>query len=255
MKLNVALLPRLLSDPRFHICAVIDVLRATSSIVTLVANDNNVELAATTALARRIAAESEHRYVLCGEVGGLRPRGFDYGNSPSEFATLDTFDDPVLLATTNGTRAMRSVATAPAVFVAALLNATAATRALLLEAKTRGLDAALVCSGLEQGRTFSLEDTFTAGAMVDQAVKLASEHGIDLDPADSAVAALRLYRSYRGDALAAFRQAQHGQSLIAIGLERDLAFCAQADRYDIVPRLFDNDRASQTLRLSADRQA
>ena len=60
------------------------------------------------------------------------------------------------------------------------------------------------------------------------------------------MAACRLYQSYRGDALAAFREAEHGRSLIAIGLGHDLEFCAQVDRYDAVPRL----RREQTGRLT-----
>jgi phosphosulfolactate phosphohydrolase-like enzyme len=51
------------------------------------------------------------------------------------------------------------------------------------------------------------------------------------------MAACRLYQSYQGDALACFREAEHGRSLIGIGLGRDLEFCAQVDRYDTVPRL------------------
>ena len=238
MRLDVALLPRLLRRPESSVCLLIDVLRASSSIVTLFARGaEEVVVANSTAAARHIAAMQPGRYVLCGEVFGLAPHGFDYGNSPSEFAEIDMHGRRVILSTTNGTKALRRLAASPAVFVGALLNATAAVAALLAEARAREVDAALVCSGLEAGNAFSLEDAFVAGALVENAIERTRRASGDLTLSDASLAACRLYQSYQGDALACFREAQHGRSLTAIGLGRDLEFCARVDRYDAVPRL------------------
>ena len=127
---------------------------------------------------------------------------------------------------------MRRLRASPAAIVGALLNATAAVAALLDEARSRNLDAALVCSGLEEGNAFSLEDAFTAGALIENAVEQTRRSSAGLTLSDSALAACRLYQSYQGDALACFREAEHGRSLIDIGFGRDLEFCAQVDRYD-----------------------
>ena len=238
MKLQVALLPRLLRQPQSSVCLVIDALRASSSIATLFAQGaEEVIVAGSATAARRIAVQEPGRYLLCGEVGGLPPRGFDYGNSPSEFAALDLRRRRIILSTTNGTKALRRLSASPAVIVGALLNAAAAVEALLAEARSRDADAALVCSGLEAGSAFSLEDAFVAGALVETAVAEARRHGSALTLTDDALAACRLYQSYRGDALACFREAEHGRSLIGIGLAHDLQFCAQVDRYNVVPRL------------------
>jgi 2-phosphosulfolactate phosphatase len=94
-----------------------------------------------------------------------------------------------------------------------------------------------VCSGLEAGNAFSLEDAFVAGALVENAIEQTRRTSGDLTLSDAAMAACRLYQSYQGDALACFHEAEHGRSLIGIGLGRDLEFCAQVDRYDTVPRL------------------
>ena len=171
MRLDVALLPSLLREPETSVCLVIDALRASSSIVTLFAGGaEEIVVAGSVAAARRIAREEPGRYLLAGEVFGLPPRGFDYGNSPSEFARLDLRGRRIVLATTNGTRALRRLAPSPLVLVGSLLNASAATRALLSEAEARGLDAALVCAGIERGKAFSLEDAFVAGALVETAL-------------------------------------------------------------------------------------
>ena len=129
MRLDVAFLPRLLRRPESSVCLLIDVLRASSSIVTLFARGaEEVVVAGSTAAARRIAAAEPGRYLLCGEVFGLAPPGFDYGNSPSEFAELDMRGRRIILSTTNGTKALRRLAASPVVIVGALLNATAAVR-------------------------------------------------------------------------------------------------------------------------------
>jgi len=238
MRLDVALLPRALRKPDSNTCLLIDALRASSSIVTLFAQGaEEVVVAGSIASARRLVAREPGRYLLCGERFGLAPPGFDYGNSPSEFAAIDMRGRRLVLATTNGTKALHALAASPVVLVGALLNATAAVETLLAEARSRHLDATLVCAGLERGNAFSLEDAFVAGALVETAVEEAQRGGASLALSDPALAACRLYQSYRGDALACFREAQHGRSLIGIGLERDLEFCAQIDRYHAVPRL------------------
>jgi 2-phosphosulfolactate phosphatase len=237
MKLDVALLPRLLSDPEASVCVVIDALRASTSAVALLAGGaQEIVVAESPSAARRIARQEPRRYVLAGEENGLAPRGFDYGNSPSEFAALDIKGQRFILSTTNGTRALQRLAASPLVLVGALVNASAAVRMLLAEAEARRLNAALVCAGLSQGKRLSLEDAIAAGALVDTALKTARSRA-SLDLTDGALIAHRLYRSYRGDALAAFRRSEHGRSLIALGFAPDLEFCARADRFDTVPRL------------------
>lgn len=238
MKLDVAFLPRLVRGPEAIACVVVDALRASSSIIVLLARGvEEIAVAATPAEARRVARRGRGRYLLCGEIEGLAPRGFDCGNSPSEFDALDLRGRGVVLSTTNGTRALHRLRASPAVIVGALLNATAAARALLAEAEARGLDATIVCAGLSGGKRVSLEDSFTAGALVEKAIAAGEEAGIEIDLTDGAQIALRLFRQYGGDALAAFRESEHGRKLIRLGFERDLAFCARTDRFDVVPRL------------------
>ncbi len=246
MKLDVAFLPHLLSNPEESACVMIDVLRASTSIVTLIAQGAaDITLASGPGRARHLASLAPGKYLLCGEVGGLPPSGFDYGNSPSEFASMDIRGQRVILYTTNGTRALQGMAPSPLVLVGALVNADAAVRTLLAEAEARRLDAALVCAGLDHGKRLSLEDVFVAGALVDRATEVAPGKA-SLELTDDADMARRIYNSYRGDARTAFRQSEHGRSLIALGLGHDLDFCAQTDLFDAVPRL----RREQTGRLT-----
>jgi 2-phosphosulfolactate phosphatase len=218
------------------VCVVIDVLRATSTLVVLIERGvRQVVVCGTLAEARRVARRTS--YLLCGEVNSLPPPDFDYGNSPSEFASLELRDRSAVLYTTNGTRALRQVAGAPAVLAGALLNRGAVAGAALAESAAHGSGIAIVCAGLERGRRFSLEDTYAAGAVVDSLLAQARAAGRRPGLSDDALAAQRLYRSYRGRALDCFRQTDHGRSLIDLGLGHDLEFCARTDVSTAVPRL------------------
>ena len=83
MELDVAFLPSLADDLKDRICIVVDVLRASSSIVTILDNGADaVYPVHDVHRARRFAAK--RGFLLCGERDGLPLQGFDCGNSVAE---------------------------------------------------------------------------------------------------------------------------------------------------------------------------
>ena len=253
MKLQVAFLPRDVPTAAGRVCVVLDVLRASSTLVTLLAHGAEpVHVAGTVDAARALAARLPRRPLLCGEVGGLPPPGFDHGNSPTELAALDLRGRPAVLATSNGTRALALLADAPAVLVGCFLNAAAVVARGQELARALGADLAFVCAGDNGGTEFSLEDALAAGFLVDRALADPRVDGPAPALDDAALAAWRLYRSYAGDrspaaaAAQGFADAFHGRELAALGFHADLAYCAQVDTSDVVPHLA---RADDTLVL------
>jgi 2-phosphosulfolactate phosphatase len=245
MRISVALTPRMLREPRLNAVAVVDVLRATTSLVTMLENgllraiiSDNIQQARKLALA--------NFSLLCGEVKARPPAGFDYGNSPAEFSELSFKGKSAVLFTTNGTRALAAAAEAPFVAAAALVNRRAVGRRLVAEAGERGTDIAVVCAGVGRGTAFSLEDTAAAGAIVEAA----TESDASLAMTDSSWAALHLWHWYRGDAMRLFRQSKHGRALHELGFDSDLRYAAQLDIYDSVPVLYDVD-GTKMLRTRA----
>jgi 2-phosphosulfolactate phosphatase len=232
MKIEVALVPKLLREPRRQAVGVVDVLRATTSLIAMHENGLLRSIISENIQQARQLARANFS-LLCGEIRAVPPAGFDYGNSPAELAGLSFKGKSAVMMTTNGTRAIAAAAAAPYVTVGALTNRTAIAKHLLEAAGRRSLDIAIVCAGAERGATFALEDTVTAGAVVEAAR--------EADPAlhlgDSAWAALHLWRWYRGDAMRAFRQSRHGRSLLDLGFERDLRFAARVDVSQVVPIL------------------
>ncbi len=232
MRITVALTPRLLREPRAHAVAVVDVLRASSSLITMFERGLlRAIVGETLREARQLALRNFS--LLCGEVKSLPAPGFDYGNSPAEYVGLSLEGKSAVFFTTNGTRAIAAAGEAPVVAIGALLNRRATARRLLDEAARRQIDIAIVCAGQERGTAFSLEDTAAAGAIVEAARE--AEPALALT--DESWAALHLWRWYRGDAMCAFRHSSHGRALLALGFECDLWFAAQLDAYDSVPIL------------------
>jgi 2-phosphosulfolactate phosphatase len=272
VKLQVAFLPRDVASPAGRVCVVLDILRASSTLVTLLDHGaapvyvaGSIEGARALAGDRGDAAAAALRPLLCGEVGGLPPPGFDYGNSPTELAAMALRGRPVVLATSNGTRALAALVAAPAVLVGCLLNASAVVTHGLALARTLGADLTLVCAGDANGTEFSLEDALAAGYLVERALAaahpaeaaalLAAEDHPSQILDDAARAAWRLWRSYAADrsptaaATAGFADASHGRELARLGFHADLAYCAQTDVSRVVPRLA---RAGDVLTLHAD---
>jgi 2-phosphosulfolactate phosphatase len=127
------------------------------------------------------------------------------------------------LTTTNGTKALRSVAACENVLVAGFTNAHAVVqRCLALKA-----DPVMVPAG-GKGK-FSLEDVVCGGMMMD----LLEREGVALT--DAARAACILYRTFAHDLLEMARNSEHGRELIRVGLEDDLALCVQTNVSSSVP--------------------
>jgi len=247
MRVDVALLPAQTADHAGSVCVVVDVLRASSSIVTLFERGASPVIAAAGIDEARALHSRLADYLLCGERGGQPPRGFDYGNSPAEFSRLELTGKSAILATSNGTRLLAGLAAAPAVLVGCLLNRTAVAKMATEVARERGLDIAVVCSAAYGGTTFVLEDALGAGAIADAALAAAPE----LDAGDAARFARDAFLNAAKDLPAAVASAYHAKELIEAGFEEDVAYCARLDGSTIVPLLRRGEDGALTLMPTA----
>jgi 2-phosphosulfolactate phosphatase len=165
--------------------------------------------------------------LLAGEVGGLKPPGFDLGNSPREALEAAVGGRIVVMSTTNGTKAAHVAAkTAKHVLLASLYNAHAAAR-LARELATE--EVAILCAGKE-GRV-GLDDLYTAGVLAEYLGLMG-----EVEPEDGARVALAVKRAYQ-DPLEALSLSAAAQALKAVGLEGDVPFAAQVAKSAAVPLL------------------
>lgn len=206
---------------------VLDILRATSTIVTALACGCREVIPVETVAEAQSISQQRPEVILGGERESLPIPGFHFGNSPLEYIKEKVAEKLLALTTTNGTKAIRRAATGRGqVLIGSLLNAKAVAR----EALNTGRDIVLICAGTRG--EFSLEDTVAAGIIIGELYKLG---GNSLLPgSDFAVAARRLGEVYADNPLKALYDSLHGQKLTGMGLAADLAWCARLNYYDQV---------------------
>ncbi|MFM9195860.1 MAG: 2-phosphosulfolactate phosphatase, partial [Planctomycetia bacterium] len=162
------------------IAVVIDVLRASTTIISALAHGAvAVQPVPTVDQARALSAacpgraggSESSRALLGGERGGLRIDGFDLGNSPLEYSSDRVAGRRIVITTTNGTAALDAALPATEVLIGAILNRTAvAARARSLAAMHGAPAIQLVCAGT--GGEMTEEDLLAAGAILGAAGRL-----------------------------------------------------------------------------------
>ena len=121
---------------------VIDVLRATTSMTTIMMNGAAGVIPVMTP-EDAFAMREKHGYPLAGERNGLRIENFDFGNSPLEFTTNAVAEKTIVMSTSNGTKSIVKALRGEHVFAASFLNAPAVSRL----AKEMGIDVVILCAG------------------------------------------------------------------------------------------------------------
>jgi 2-phosphosulfolactate phosphatase len=228
------------------IVVVIDVLRASTTIITALAHGAvRVRPVLTIDEARALAASggAGAGTLLGGERGGRRIDGFDLGNSPAEYAPARVNGRSIVITTTNGTAALDACTAAAEVLIGGIVNRSAvAARARSLAVVHGTPDIHLVCAGTDGEVTE--EDLLAAGGILDAASR---QPGSDRDMLDaSALVAREAFRSVLATAAdadatlaiaAAFALSRGGRNLIELGMHADLPAAAAIDSLPVVPRL------------------
>jgi 2-phosphosulfolactate phosphatase len=126
------------------IAVVIDVFRA-SSLECYVLGQGALSIIAVGDLEEAYRLKQDHpEYVLMGERGLRKPRGFDFGNSPSEIQGVDFSGKTVVHTTSHGTQGMVAAAGADEIMVGAFVNAAAVVNHLR---RSSAAQVSLVCMG------------------------------------------------------------------------------------------------------------
>ena len=229
-RLNVRFLPSLISTEEMAgaTVLVIDILRASTTIVhALAAGARFVKPCRVVEDAREFASQHPET-VLGGERGGVKIKGFDFGNSPTEYTPTTVRERVVAFTTTNGTKAMMHCHNAGRVLIGSFVNLTAVCRSL---------DSAdhieLICAGT--GNEITLEDVLFAGAVASQLNQQDTKANDQAAIANSLWQATKL-RIESGESLAdSLTRGLGGQNLVKLGLDKDIEIAARIDQFDCVP--------------------
>jgi 2-phosphosulfolactate phosphatase len=223
METDVALTPYDLErrEPS-GLSVVIDVLRASSTIVT--ALQNGCEAMYPVSEPSEAFPLADGTAILsCGERKGVKIRGYHIGNSPAEFSKEAVSGKRLVMCTTNGTRAIRAAAGYGRTFIGCFLNAPAVASRLT----EVGEDVTIICAGREG--SFSIEDALCAGMIISE---------LDGEMTDAAVASATMYEAYQDRIGEVLEESEHGRFLQRIGFADDIVYCSRAGVADIVPEVF-----------------
>ena len=206
---------------------IIDLIRATTSITTILERGATRVFVADTLEQAQQAAKLHPERLLCGERQALPLPGFDYGNSPAQFAQLDLAGRELILTTTNGSRAFYTCPAQSTRLAGCLYNGLAVVTHALELARQRNCNIAIVCAA--ESNYFALDDATCAGYLATEIQRLQPS----IEISDSVPAATAFYRAYPPPALAQYCRST--QSIIKLGLQDDVDFCMQVSKSQRVP--------------------
>ena len=209
---------------------VIDVLRASSVIVTALFNGaQSVVPVKTVDAAFDTADNKRSNCLLAGERDTRKPDGFHLGNSPLDYKKEIVSGKTIVLTTSNGTKALNRINNAKEIFIGSFLNVDAVVK------KLNGKEqVALVCSGTNN--TFSMDDAMCAAMITD---KLMINNEVQLS--DFTLTILKAYNTGKGNLRELLNDCYHLNLLIRNGFAKDVEYCLQTNKYQVVPKVVNGE--------------
>lgn len=207
---------------------VLDILFATSSIVTALANGcRSIVPVRDVSQALKFKENTpDPSYLYSGELNADTLDGFI---QPTPMALLNAKlqDQHLVYCTTNGTVALNDCIGADKIYVGSLLNTQAVVDKILLSHPHQTI--LIVCAG--SNNRFNLEDFYGAGAFVSSFSQ--AHNSADRHFTDTAIAAQCVFDS--GSALEILSNSRVGKMMIDRSWDHETAFVTHHNRYNIIP--------------------
>lgn len=223
------------------IVIMIDVLRSGTTISAALFNGAKEIISSEShdKAVRIYSSLSKESRFLGGETNGLKPGGFDAGNSPFEYKPELVKGKTVIISTTNGTKIYLKARQAKLKVVGGFVNNHVIMdfikkNQLDTEEKVSSAKIMFLCAGTN-GR-LSYEDTLCAGLFIHSLTKLYP--GTTLT--DSADASKNLYKLHSKDLLNFLKNREHALLLSKHGFDEDIHVSLSYDIYPVVPIILGN---------------
>jgi 2-phosphosulfolactate phosphatase len=210
------------------ITVIVDILRATSAIVTAFMNGAGRIIPVETLQ----QAEDYKRkgYMVAAERDGLVQSFADFGNSPFNFTRERVAGKHIVYSTTNGTQAIHKASECFHVVIGAYLNFSSLCEWLIRQKR----DIIILCAAWKN--KFNLEDTIFSGAMAERILMDRHYHTI----CDSTLAAIDLHLLAKPDLLGYIDKAAQRHRLRKNKLDDVIEYCHTYDLTTIIPVLKDD---------------
>lgn len=215
-----------LYDVSDSIVVIIDVLRATSTIATAIANGAKSVIPVET-VAECIKLGRQMEVITAGERDGQIAEGLTYGNTPFQYTSEFIKNKTLVLTTTNGTKLLHMALTAGAsdIITGSFPNLSAVCSYLT----TQKRNVILACAAWKD--KVNIEDTLFAGAVIS-----CIKENFTIK-CDSSQIALSMYNDAKNDLFEYMKgkEASHYHRLMGFGLEEDIRYCLAADGAPVLP--------------------
>lgn len=229
MKINVLLSPSLVDELYFtgKTTVVIDVLRATSTIVEALNNGAKEVIPVNTFEFALKASGSIFggQTILGGEKNTKKIESFNLGNSPLEYTKDVVSGKSIILFTTNGSKAIVKAKFSEHLIICAFTNLACVAKYLV----ENGKDIEVLCSGRAGG--FSIEDTICAGRLITEIESL----GVETKLSDSARAGKFLSKFLGKSINKMLLDSEHGKLLVENEFLSDIDYCSNLSTMNLLP--------------------
>jgi 2-phosphosulfolactate phosphatase len=212
-----------------RVTVVIDVLRATTTILTAL-NNGAKEIIPVASIEFAVKVSKDGKTILCGERNTKKIEGFTLGNSPLEFTPETVQGKSIVLFTTNGTRAISKAKFSSNLFIAAFSNISAVAEHL----NELNKDVEIICAG--RNNDFSIEDSVCAGKLI----SLLKDLNENLNLTDSAKVSLLLNEKWGNDIPQMMLESEHGKILLSNGFQDDIDYCSRLNIFTSIPFFSNN---------------
>ena len=240
MDFEVCFLPREATRQPPPVAVLIDVIRASTTIVTLLDRGaREVVLVGQRDRARLGELSAELGALVCAEdVSGQKAAEADLPPSPAALESLDLAGRRVILATTNGTLAAELVRECGVehVLIGSMRNGAAVMRSAVDLARRLDRSISLVCAGREQCLIPALDDAYCAAALLRRGEELVRAGGATPILRESAKIARNAASVFAG-AREAFDQSTSAAVIRRVGAPADVGYCAEENVCELVPVL------------------
>jgi 2-phosphosulfolactate phosphatase len=229
-KLEVCFSPALYPEFRNSesIVVVVDILRATSAIVT--AFMNGVNKIIPVASLEEAKEYKERGYLVAAERDGIVRDFADFGNSPFNFNRGVIEGHDIVYSTTNGTQCIMVASESYRVVIGSYLNINALYEYLIRENR----DVVILCAGWKN--RFNLEDSLFAGALAE----LLLHHNNFYTICDSAHASIDLWNLAKANLMEYIEKTAQRHRLKKNNLDDVIAYCHGMNATNLVPMLKEN---------------
>jgi len=225
--LYTSLSPALLQlyDVSRSIVVIIDVLRATSTIATVLYNGAK-HIIPVDSVAECIRIGKQIEGITAGERDGRIAEGLVHGNSPFEYPREFIKGKTLVLTTTNGTKLLHMALEkgAKEIITGSFPNLTSVCDYLI----AMKMPVILACAAWKD--RVNIEDTLFAGAVIS---RVKEQFTINCD---SSQMAETLYDEAKGNLYEFMKtkNASHYHRLTNFGLEADIRYCLTLDNADVL---------------------